>query len=198
MDGQENITSTAAQNNSLRSPQRLARIAFSTLIASACYLLVPIGLLLVAGELASIVGVLIPAVLSIYAIWTLPTFITSIIYDLMRLVIRVDIQEIDTGWILGEITGLTLLTGVWFLPLWTHFSPQLAEVLQLFRVAPMLDDPWLMGLSWIACVPVQLRSFSVVLGTDENRSLLLRPKHQRNSLNTGDLRVITGRKKGSV
>jgi SpoVK/Ycf46/Vps4 family AAA+-type ATPase len=81
-----------------------------------------------------------------------------------------DIQEIDTGWILGEITGLTLLTGVWFLPLWTHLSPQLAEVLQVFRVAPMLDDPWLMGLSWIACVPVQLRSFSVVLGTDEDHS----------------------------
>jgi SpoVK/Ycf46/Vps4 family AAA+-type ATPase len=170
MDGQEKTTSTATQDNSLRSPERLARIALSTLIASACYLLVPIGLLLIAGELASAVGILIPAILSIYAIWTLPTFVASILFDLTRLAIRLDIQEIDTGWILGEITGLTLLTGVWFLPLWSHFSPQLAEVLQVFRVAPMLDDPWLMGLSWIACVPVQLRSFSVVLGTNEDHS----------------------------
>jgi AAA+ superfamily predicted ATPase len=170
MDGQEKTTSTEAQSNSLRSPQRLSRIALSTLIASACYLLIPIGIFLVAGELASTVGILISAVLSIFAIWTLPTYIASTIYDLTWQVTQLDIQEIDTGWILGEITGLTLLTGVWFLPLWTHLSPQLAAVLQVFRVAPMLNDPWLMGLSWIACIPMQLTSFSVVLGSDEEHS----------------------------
>jgi AAA+ superfamily predicted ATPase len=170
MDGQEKITSTAAQNNSSHAPKRLLRIALSTLIALACYLLIPIGLLVIAGELTSTAGILIPAILAIFAIWTLPTYIAATIYDLTWQAIQLDIQEIDTGWILGEITGLILLTGVWFLPLWAHLSPQLAGVLQLFRVAPMLDDPWLMGLSWIACIPIQLTSFSVMLGSDEDHT----------------------------
>ncbi|WP_211250901.1 AAA family ATPase [Haladaptatus cibarius] len=170
MDGQENITSTAAQNNRSLDPKRLTRIALSTLIASICYFLVPIGLLLVTGELASTVGILIPAIIGVFAIWTVPTLVTSIIYDLTNQVARLDSQDIDTGWILGEVIGLTLLTGVWFLPLWTHLFPQLAGILQLFRVAPMLDEPWLMGLSWIACIPIQLTSFSVVLGSDEDHS----------------------------
>ncbi|WP_423746941.1 AAA family ATPase (plasmid) [Haladaptatus sp. SPP-AMP-3] len=170
MDGPEKITSTAAQNNRSRDPKRLTRIALSTLIASVCYFLVPIGLLLVTGELASTVGILIPAIIGVFAIWTIPTLVTSIIYDLTNQVARLDPQDIDSGWILGEVIGLALLTGVWFLPLWTHLSPQLAGVLQLFRVAPMLDDPWLMGLSWIACIPIQLTSFSVVLGSDEDHS----------------------------
>ncbi|WP_217493346.1 26S protease regulatory subunit [Haladaptatus sp. W1] len=170
MDGPEKITSTAAQNNSSHAPKRLLRITISTLVALACYLLIPIGLLVIAGELTSTAGILIPAILAIFAIWTLPTYIAATIYDLTWQAIQLDIQEIDTGWVLGEITGLILLTGVWFLPLWAHLSPQLAGVLQLFRVAPMLDDPWLMGLSWIACIPIQLTSFSVMLGSDEDLS----------------------------
>ncbi|WP_227357558.1 ATP-binding protein [Haladaptatus salinisoli] len=170
MDGQEKITSTAAQNNRSRDPKRLTRIALSTLIASVCYFLSPLGLLLVTGELVSTVGILIPAIIGVFAIWTIPTLVTSVIYDLTNQVARLDSQDIDSGWILGEVIGLTLLTGVWFLPLWSHLSPQLAGVLQLFRVAPMLDGPWLMGLSWIACIPIQLTSFSVVLGSDEDHS----------------------------
>lgn len=170
MDGQEKITSTAAQNNSSHAPKRLLRIALSTLIALVCYLLIPIGLLVITGELTSTAGILIPAILAIFAIWILPTYIAATIYDLTWQTIQLDIQEIDTGWILGEITGLILLTGVWFLPLWVHLSPQLAGVLQFFRVAPMLDDPWLMGLSWIACIPIQLTSFSVMLGSDEDHT----------------------------
>ena len=170
MDGQEKITSTTAQNNSSHAPKRLTRIALATLIASVCYFLVPIGLLLAAGKLASFVGILIPAIIGVFAIWTVPTLVTSVIYDLTNQVARLDTQDIDTGWILGEISGLILLTGVWFLPLWAQLSPQLAGVLQLFRVAPMLDDPWLMGLSWIACIPIQLTSFSVVLSSDEGQS----------------------------
>ncbi|WP_266081579.1 ATP-binding protein [Haladaptatus caseinilyticus] len=170
MDGQEKITSTTSQNNTSHGPKRLLRIAFSTLVALACYLLIPIGLLVIAGELTSTAGILIPATLAIFAIWTLPTYIAATIYDLTWQAIQLDVQEIDTGWILGEITGLILLTGVWFLPLWAHLSPQLAGVLQLFRAAPMLDDPWLMGLSWIACIPIQLTSFSVVLGSNEDHT----------------------------
>lgn len=186
MEDQEKITSTSAQDNSSRAPKRLTRIALSTLIASVCYSLVPIGLLLVTGELASAVGILIPAIIGVFAIWTVPTLVTSIIYDLTKQVARLDVQDIDTGWILGEVIGLTLLTGVWFLPLWSHLSPQLAAVLQLFHVAPMLDDPWLMGLSWVACIPIQLTSFSVVLDSDENHSKDTKKQRVHSTLDRND------------
>jgi hypothetical protein len=156
MDDQENITSTRTQENSGYGSKNLIIVAVTTIVASLCYLFVPIGIFLTGRELSIFLGGLISAILSLLAMWFLPPLITAVFYEVLRYLARIEKESMYPGWFLGAIIGLIPLTGVWFLPLWNHVSPEFAAILQPFRVAPMPDNWWLMILSWLACIPAQI------------------------------------------
>ena len=149
MDDQENITSTRTQENSGYGSKNLIIVAVTTIVASLCYLFVPIGIFLAGRELSIFLGGLISAILSLLAMWFLPPLITAVFYEVLRYLARIEKESMYPGWFLGAIIGLIPLTGVWFLPIWNHVSPEFAAILQPFRVAPMPDNSWLMILSWL-------------------------------------------------
>ena len=75
--------------------------------------------------------------------------------------------------------GIALLTGIWFLPLWDGFIPGSAATLQPFRVPLMLDNPWLMGLSWVVCIPIPVfATLSTLEDQDEANSSDTKEKQQ--------------------
>ncbi|MFB9809103.1 ATP-binding protein [Haladaptatus pallidirubidus] len=156
MDDQEKITSTRTQENSGYGSKNLIIVAVTTIVASLCYLFVPIGIFLIGRQLSIFLGGLVSTILSLLAMWFLPPLITAVFYEVLRYLSQVEKESMYPGWFLGAIIGLISLTGVWFLPLWNDVSPEFATILQPFRVDPMLDNLWLMILSWLACIPAQI------------------------------------------
>ncbi|WP_227379093.1 ATP-binding protein [Haladaptatus halobius] len=156
MDDQENTTSTIPQDNSDYVLKNLIIVAVTTIVASLCYLFVPIGIFLAGRELSILLGGLISAILSLLAMWFLPPLVTSVFFEVLRQLAQVEKENMYPGWFLGAIIGVLPLTGIWFLPLWSHVSPEFAAILQPFRVESMLDNSWLMILSWLTCIPAQI------------------------------------------
>ena len=65
-------------------------------------------------------------------------------------------KSADIDWIFGILIGSAILTAVWFLPVWENSWTSLAETLGPLRVPSMFDSFWLMGLSWLASVPLMM------------------------------------------
>ena len=180
MDGKEHTTSTTIERS--RDIFRAGIIlAVSTAASSACYLLVPIGTLLVSGELTSHLGMLVPALLSVVAVPLAPLVIAISIFTVIDEIFGEDHEEIDRGWSLGIIIGVFLLTLVWFLPLWGQSWPILAEKLRPLRVSVLFDDAWVMGLTWIAYVPMMLYANLGAIATDGTSSSVTQEKQRARS-----------------
>lgn len=79
MDGQEPNTSNTAER-SRDIFQAGIILALSTAVSSVCYLLVPLGVVLAVGELASHIGTLVPALLSVVAVPLAPLAIAISIF----------------------------------------------------------------------------------------------------------------------
>ena len=81
-----------------------------------------------------------------------------------------------TGWFFGMIIGTNSVN--WSLvssALGPRFS-RTCSILQPFRVAPMLDNPWLIGLSWLVCIPIPVYA---TLSTLETKMRKNSPDQQR-------------------
>ncbi|WP_209309610.1 AAA family ATPase [Haloarcula amylovorans] len=155
MDGQEYTTSnTAKQSRNIF--QAGITLAISTVVSSACYILAPLGVLLASSKLASYVGVLIPALLSLVAIPLFPLAVAIIVFSAIDRVFNKNYYIIDRGWLFGIIIGSVILTLVWFLPLWEHSWPGLAQKLLPLRLSGLFNELWMMSLSWIAYVPMMI------------------------------------------
>lgn len=185
MDGKERTTSTTTQRG--RGMFRAGIIlAVSTAASSACYLLVPIGVLLVGGELASHLGMLIPALLSVVAVPLAPLVIAISVFTVIDKVFGEDHEGIDSGWTFGIIIGAVLLTLVWFLPLWGQSWPILAEKLRPLRASVPFNDAWVMGLTWIAYVPMMLYANLGAIATDGTSSSVKQEKQRAGSSSVKD------------
>lgn len=180
MDGKEHTTSTTTERS--RDVFRDGIIlAVSTAASSACYLLVPIGVLLVGGELTSHLGMLVPALLSVVAVPLTPLIIAISVFTVIDEIFGEDHEGIDRGWSLGIIIGAFLLTLVWFLPLWGPSWPILAEKLRPLRASILFDDAWVMGLTWIAYVPMMLYANLGAIATDGTSSSVTQEKQRAGS-----------------
>ncbi|MFC7216549.1 AAA family ATPase, partial [Saliphagus sp. GCM10025334] len=184
MDGKEHTTSTTTERS--RDIFRAGIIlAVSTAISSVCYLLVPIGVLLVGGELASHLGMLVPSLLSVVAVPLTPLVIAISVFTVIDEIFGEDHKGIDRGWSLGIIIGACLLTLIWFLPLWGQSWPILAEKLRPLRVSVLFDDAWVMGLTWIVYIPMMMYVNLGAIVTDNTSSSVTQERQRAGSSSVG-------------
>jgi AAA+ superfamily predicted ATPase len=158
MAGKEPTTSTNEERtNSQRSFDEIFKSVitslFSTIVLSACYLLVPLGVIWVAAKMPTSIG-WIAAILSVPAIWFVPSVIAIVATTTIEFVVGQDDEDVERGWFLGIIVGSVVLTAVWLLPLLEGFWPSVGGVFQQLRIAALFDDPLLVGLSWLVSVPM--------------------------------------------
>ena len=126
----------------------------SALLLTVCYLAAPLAVVLLANELLPVVGALI-AIPAIPAIWFLPT-VCSMVLLVVLWSIASEETAVYRGWAFGVLLGGSLLSAVWFLPLWKSSWPAAAEALSPFRVPGLFENTWLLGLSWIVAVPIMV------------------------------------------
>ncbi len=158
MDGQEHTTSTnggrtSSQRNFDEIFKSIITSLFSTIVLSACYLLVPLGVIWVAAKMPNSIG-WIAAILSVPAIWFVPSVIAIVATTTIEFVVGQDDEDVERGWFLGIIVGSAVLTAVWLLPLLEGSWPLVEGVIQPLRIAALFDDPLLVGLSWLVTVPM--------------------------------------------
>ncbi|MFC4360245.1 AAA family ATPase [Halobium salinum] len=133
----------------------------STGLFTANYVLAPLGVIwVVANTPSSVRGV--AALLGVPAIWMLPSFTAALLTGAIYPMHGENTKSADIDWVFGILIGSAVLTAVWFLPAWENSWTSLAETLAPLRVSSMFDRLWLMGLSWIACIPLMI---STSLGT---------------------------------
>jgi AAA+ superfamily predicted ATPase len=175
MDGQENTTSTTGKNSATKrrffsALNTILPFLLMVTLTSVCYLFIPVGVFIVAGKLISRIGVVIPAVLSVLGIWYLPTMVSGAIAEAIDILTGKNNRG-QVGDLFGMIIGTSLLTILWFFPLWNHVFPAFAAVLQPFHVASMFDNPWLIGLSWLVCIPIPVyATLSAIEDQGRNKS----------------------------
>ena len=129
-------------------------ILTSLMIFWVCYLLVPLVVVSAAYRLLPLIGVLI-AIPTIPVIWLLPGFCAlGIVGTLWNL--AGGKRAVNRGWALGIFFGAATLTAVWYLPLWKTGSPAIAAILSPLHVSGLFENPWLMGISWLASVPMMV------------------------------------------
>ncbi|WP_458189794.1 AAA family ATPase [Haladaptatus sp. NG-WS-4] len=138
----------------------------------------PISVFLVADKLSSTFGIVITVIASIISIWFLPGLATSIIFAVITRLGRLDDETVDASWFFGMMIGIAVLTGIWFLPLWGDFVPGSVTILQPFRVSPMFDNPWLMGLSWVVCIPIPVFATLSTLDNQDKENSSKKEKEQ--------------------
>lgn len=143
-------------------------ILASTLLMSACYLFIPLGVIWVAAKAPSSFKWL-AALASIPSIWFIPGFVAIALATIMELAVGQDNGNIERGWVLGIIVGSTILTAVWFLPVWGPTLPYVAEKLQILRVSALFDDTGLMALSWLVSLPLMMYA-DIAAHTETNKS----------------------------
>ena len=155
MDGQEHTTS----NTTKRSRgifQSGVILAVSTAVSTACYVLVPLGVVQAVIELVPYVGAIVPALLSVVAVPLTPLAIAISIFTVIDAVFGQGREEIDRGWALGVVLGAVLLTLIWFLPIWGPSWSVVAGQFRPFRASALSEDVWTMGLTWIMYIPMML------------------------------------------
>ncbi|MFC7216544.1 AAA family ATPase, partial [Saliphagus sp. GCM10025334] len=157
MDDREPTTPSIKQTADNRGYSHVFRtiavVLVSTILLTGCYLFVPLGVVWVATKVPSSFGWL-AAVVSIPSIWFLPGFTAIALVTIMELVAGQDDKDIERGWVFGIIGGSTILTAIWFLPLWGTAFPSVSEMVQVLRAPALFDNTWLMVLSWIVSVPM--------------------------------------------
>jgi SpoVK/Ycf46/Vps4 family AAA+-type ATPase len=104
-----------------------------------------------------------------------------LIFTVIDAVFGEDHEEIDRGWSLGIVFGATILTLVWFLPLWGQSWPVFAEKLRPLRVSALFNDVWLMGLTWILYVPMMVYANLGAIETGDTSSAATQEKHRAKS-----------------
>ena len=175
MDGQENTTSTTGKNSATKrrffsALNTILPFLLMVTLTSVCYLFIPVGVFIVAGKLTTRIGVVIPAVLSVLGIWYLPTMVSGAIAEAIDILTGKNNRG-QVGDLFGMIIGTSLLTILWIFPLWNHVFPAFAAVLQPFHVASMFDNPWLIGLSWLVCIPIPVyATLSAIENQGRNKS----------------------------
>ena len=92
----------------------------------------------------------------------LPSFTAALLTGAIYPMHGENTKSADIDWVFGILIGSAVLTAVWFLPAWENSWTSLAETLAPLRVSSMFDRLWLIGLSWIACIPLMI---STSLGT---------------------------------
>ncbi|USZ73550.1 ATP-binding protein [Natronosalvus halobius] len=158
MDEQEHTTSTKEEGtNSQRNFDEIFKTIFTSLfsaiVLSACYLLVPLGVIWVAAKMPTSIG-WIATILSVPAIWFVPSVIAIVATTMIEFVVGQDDEDVERGWFLGIIVGSVMLTAVWLLPLLEGLWPSFGRIFQPLRIAALFDDTLLVGLSWLVSVPM--------------------------------------------
>lgn len=158
MDGKENTTSTTDKNSTTKKSRSrnhgsVLPLALIAILTAICYLFIPLGVFIAAGKLAAQIGIIIPAVISVFVIWFLPMTVSGAVAESIDILTGKNANG-QVGDLFGMVIGTSVLTMIWILPLWRHFSPALAAVLQPLRVASMFDQLWLIGISWLVCIPI--------------------------------------------
>ena len=126
----------------------------SALLLGVCYLFAPLAVILLAHRLLPLIGALI-AIPAIPAIWFLPT-VCSLVLLIVLWSLAGEKTAVYRGWAFGVLLGATMLSAVWFLPLWEDSWPAAAAVLSPFRVSGLFENAWLTGLSWLVAVPIMV------------------------------------------
>lgn len=133
----------------------------STSLFTANYVLAPLGVVwVVANTPPSVRGLV--ALFGVPAIWMLPSFTAALLTGAIYPMHGEYTKSADIDWVFGILIGSAVLTAVWFLPAWENSWTSLAAALAPLRVSSMFDRLWLMGLSWLACIPLMI---STSLGT---------------------------------
>lgn len=141
--------------------KRIIIALLSTSLFAANYVLAPLGIVWVVANAPSSIREL-AALLGVPAIWMVPAFTAALLTGAIYPIHGENTKSADIDWAFGILIGSAALTIVWFLPLWKHSWPSLAETLAPLRVSAMFDSSWLIGLSWLACIPLMV---STSLGT---------------------------------
>jgi len=195
MNDRESTTSPIKQTVDTRGYRHVFRtiavILVSAIILTGCYLFVPLGVIWVATKAPSSFGWL-AAIVSIPFIWFLPGFTAIALVTAMELVAGQDDEEIERGWVFGIIGGSTILTAVWFLPLWGAAFPNVSETVQVLRAPAMFDDTWLMALSWVVSVPVMTYADLAAHTDTDTNSDSSKSKQKRQPSSTNRTNQSTG------
>ncbi|WP_276249016.1 26S protease regulatory subunit [Haladaptatus sp. YSMS36] len=195
MDDRESTTSSIKQAVDTRGYRQVFRtivvIFISAILLTGCYLFIPIGVVWMATKVPSSFEWL-AAVVSIPSIWFLPGFTAIALVTAMELVAGQDDEDIERGWIFGIIGGSTILTAVWFLPLWGAAFPNVSETVQVLRAPAMFDDTWLMALSWVVSVPVMTYADLAAHTESDTNSDSSKSKQKEQSSSTNHTNQSTG------
>lgn len=200
MDDRESTTSSIKQTVDKRGYRHVFRtiavVLVSTILLTGCYLFIPIGVVWVTTKAPSSFGWL-AAVVSIPSIWFLPGFTAIALVTAMELVAGQDDEDIERGWVFGIIGGSTILTAVWFLPLWGTAFPNVSETVQVLRAPAMFDDTWLMALSWVVSVPVMTYADLAAHTETDTNSDSSKSKQKRQPSSTNRTNQSTGSADGT-
>lgn len=144
---------------------------------TANYVLAPLGIVwVIANAPPSIKGLI--ALLGVPVIWMLPSFTAALLTGVVYPMHGENSRRADIDWVFGTLIGSAVLTAVWFLPLWENNWSSVANTLAPLRVSSMFDSFWLIGLSWLACIPVMV-STSLGTATDNIEEKSAKSKQQQ-------------------